>query len=345
MNYDFAQLSPHDLELLARDLLQAEWGVKLESFKSGRDGGIDLRYARGDANVVVQCKHYVKSGFGALRRAMREEAAKVRGLAPERYVIVTSVALSPGNKDDIVGDMGAPFLAAADVMGAEDLNNLLGAHPDVESRHFKLWLASRAVLDRVVHNASVTQSELKVREVYADARRYVQSAAYPAAMGLLEEHGVVIVAGPPGVGKTTLANLLLYEHVERGYQAIVLAGDVKEGLDRFQPGEKQVFHFDDFLGATFLGDGAAVFQQKQGPGAGRVLQGRPVRCGRPVDRHDARAHLRAGEGAVGEAARGQSRRVPRRAADAELLDGAEGGDPLQPSLLQRPADRVPGPGF
>ena len=263
MNYDFAQLSPHDLELLGRDLLQAEWGVKLESFKTGRDGGIDLRYARAGANVVVQCKHYVKSGYGALRRAMRDEAAKVRRLAPERYVVVTSVPLSPGNKDEIVRVIGPSVLAAADVMGAEDLNNLLGDHPEVEERHFKLWLASRAVLDRVVRNASVTQSELKVQEVYRDARRYVRSDTYPDAMGMLKQYGVVIVAGPPGVGKTTLANLLLYEHVERGYQAIVLQGDVKEGLDRFQQGTKQVFHFDDFLGATFLGDGAVAFRENR----------------------------------------------------------------------------------
>lgn len=45
--YDFHQLSPHDLEVLTRDLLQANWGVDIESFKAGRDGGIDLRYAVG----------------------------------------------------------------------------------------------------------------------------------------------------------------------------------------------------------------------------------------------------------------------------------------------------------
>jgi hypothetical protein len=41
--YNFQQLSPYDLEILARDLLQVHWGVTLESFKTGRDGGIDLR--------------------------------------------------------------------------------------------------------------------------------------------------------------------------------------------------------------------------------------------------------------------------------------------------------------
>ncbi|MYE06537.1 MAG: hypothetical protein F4Y04_04835 [Chloroflexi bacterium] len=258
MTYDFRRLSPHDLELLARDLLQAAWGVELESFKTGRDGGIDLRYARAGANVIVQCKHYVESGIAALRRAMRGEAEKIDRLDPERYVVATSVPLSPGNKDAIVEVVGPSILSPADVLGAEDLNNLLALHPEIEKRHFKLWLASSAVLERVLHNASVTQSEFKVEQVHRDARRYVQSAAYSEAMDLLDRHGIVIVAGPPGVGKTTLADLLLYRHLERGYQAVLLQGDAREGADRFQPGTKQVFHFDDFLGATFLGDTAGV---------------------------------------------------------------------------------------
>ncbi len=44
-DYDFHQLSSYDLEILTRDLLQAHWGVTIESFKIGKDGGIDLRYA------------------------------------------------------------------------------------------------------------------------------------------------------------------------------------------------------------------------------------------------------------------------------------------------------------
>ena len=72
-NYNYGALSPQDFEEVSRDLLQAEWNVALEAFKEGRDSGIDLRYARSPGNtVIVQCKHYAKSGFAALLRHLKD---------------------------------------------------------------------------------------------------------------------------------------------------------------------------------------------------------------------------------------------------------------------------------
>ena len=62
-DYDFSQLSPHDFELICRDLLQAEWGLVLESFKAGKDGGIDFRYTQAGKQIIVQCKRFVETGF------------------------------------------------------------------------------------------------------------------------------------------------------------------------------------------------------------------------------------------------------------------------------------------
>lgn len=253
-DYDFHQLSPYDLELLARDLLQAEWGVRLESFKSGRDGGIDLRFAQHHNRTIIQVKHYVRTGLSGLLRELAKEAEKVQRLAPTRYVVVTSVPLSAQNKDTIVNTIGTKFLAPEDVLGQEDLNNLLGRHPEVEKRHFKLWLASHAVLERVLRNEVATQSEFKARKIYKQACRYVQGEAYPESAAMLHKEGVVVIAGPPGVGKSTLADLLLYEHLELGYQVVVIRHGVKEGLKVAKPGVKQIFYYDDCFGATFAGE-------------------------------------------------------------------------------------------
>jgi hypothetical protein len=258
-DYDFHQLSPPDLEILTRDLLQAHWGITLESFKTGKDAGIDLRYATTQDKIIVQCKHYIRTSRAGLLRDLRKEADKVKRLQPTRYVLVTSVPLSQADKTAIIEIIGSKVLLPGDVIGREGLNNLLGQHPEIEGKHFKLWLASRAVLDRVLHNAAVTRSEFKVRRVYQAARLYVQSEAYPRALKMLGDERVVILAGPPGVGKTTLADLLLYEHLEKGYRAVLIQRDIEEGQSLFQEGERQVFYFDDFMGATFLGDRASAF--------------------------------------------------------------------------------------
>lgn len=253
-DYDFKQLSPSDFEIMARDILQAEMSITLESFVTGRDGGIDFRYAKNSELIVIQCKHYVRTGLSGLIGNLKKEAPKVVSLNPKRYILVTSVALSPKNKAEIIEIIGNSFLSASDILGQDDLNNLLTKHISVEHKHYKLWLASRAVLDRVLNNAIVTQSEFKAEQIYKEIPRYVQSNAYPKALKIIEDNRIVIIAGAPGVGKTTLANLLLYQHLEKGFQAVVIQSDIREAKSLIQKGTHQIFYFDDFFGATFLGE-------------------------------------------------------------------------------------------
>jgi hypothetical protein len=118
--YDFKQLSPHDFEQLARDLLQARDGIVLESFKSGRDLGIDFRHASSTDNIVVQCKHYVGTGLRGLMSDLRNEAVKVEKIQPTRYILATSVGLTPLNKNEIQSIFGS-VLATADILGPDDL--------------------------------------------------------------------------------------------------------------------------------------------------------------------------------------------------------------------------------
>ncbi|MCH7753139.1 MAG: restriction endonuclease, partial [Planctomycetes bacterium] len=166
--YDFATLSPHDFEILSRDLLQKEWNVTLESFKSGRDSGIDLRYSRPEnqSNQIVQCKHYYRSGFSKLKSALENvELPKIKTLNPTRYVLTTSVSLSPSNKEDLLKILAPYCQSLADIIGQDDLNNLLGKHEVIERRHFKLWLPSTEVLHRLLHNGVFTQSALEIDDI------------------------------------------------------------------------------------------------------------------------------------------------------------------------------------
>jgi HJR/Mrr/RecB family endonuclease len=73
-SYDFSTLSPSDFEILSRDLLQRHFRLNFESFRTGRDRGIDLRYSRpkGGDLWIVQAKHYIRSGFSKLKAVLAE---------------------------------------------------------------------------------------------------------------------------------------------------------------------------------------------------------------------------------------------------------------------------------
>ena len=262
-NYDFKQLSPSDFELISRDLLQAEMNITLESFANGKDGGIDFRYIKNSSNLMVQCNHYVNTGLSDLISTLKKEKSKVLKLNPNRYILVTSVPLTPKNKSEIASLIGTSILSPNDVIGQDDLNNLLTNHSQIEQKHYKLWLASKAVLDRVLHNAVVTHSEFKAEQIYKELPKYVQSSIFPKALKILEVDRTVLIAGAPGVGKTTLANLLLYYHLERGFQAVVIESDIRDAKSLIQKGVNQIFYFDDFFGATFLGENGLSFSSNE----------------------------------------------------------------------------------
>jgi hypothetical protein len=254
---DFKQLSSRDFEELSRDLLQAEWGVRLEAFRAGRDQGIDLRHVTVDGGAtIVQCKHFAGSGYAKLvAHLRRSELDKVRQLAPERYVLVTSVELSPRNKA-VIRELFDPFIiSTSDIFGANDIDGLLRRHPEIGRANFKLWLTSTEVLERVLHNAATSHTEFAVERIIRKLPIFVQNAAYPRAREILDERHVLVISGVPGLGKTTLAEILLYAHLDEGYEPVVIQRDVREGKDLFRSQRHQVFYFDDFLGQTFLGEG------------------------------------------------------------------------------------------
>jgi hypothetical protein len=263
--YDFHRLSPYDFEELVRDLLQAEWHVRLETFTPGRDSGIDLRYlSEPEGTTVIQCKHMQGSSYADLLRKLRNlEEPKVRKLAPQRYILATSVGLTPANKDEIVR-LFSPYLhGPSDVVGRDDISNLLRRHPEVETGNFKLWLTSAAVMQRVLNNAEHCQTEFEVDRIIRKLPIFVQSDAFPRAQRMLEETHVVVISGVPGIGKTTLADTLLYAHLEQGYEPVVVQGGIAEAKKLFGKTKNQIFYFDDFLGATFFQGRSELIERNQ----------------------------------------------------------------------------------
>ena len=258
-DYDFSTLNDKEFENLVIDLISREKNKRFERFKTGRDGGIDGRYYGDDGKEeIIQCKHYLKTGYSGLISSLKKkhnkknEIDKVKLLNPQKYIFVTSLPLSAANKKEIK-ELFAPYIKNdSDIYGQEDLNDLLKANPDIEENHYKLWISSTTVLQRIFHNAIKGRSDFLLEEIKDKIKYYVVTENHYKAIEKLESSHTIIIAGEPGIGKTTLAEQIALNYIEKGFEFCVISKDLSEAEAIFERDKKQLFYFDDFLGSNYL---------------------------------------------------------------------------------------------
>lgn len=254
MNYNFSSINDKDLEDLTRDLLSKELKVNFQTFKRGKDKGIDLRYSTNDNEneIIIQVKHYTNSKYSNLKSDLKnKELPKVEKLNPKRYIVVTSLPLSLGNKEEIKKVL-SPFVSCTgDIYGQDELNGLLIKYPEIEESHFKLWLSSTTVLKRILNNALKGRSEFAVKNIENRIKKFVPSKNHQNSVEILNNKNFILITGAPGIGKTVLANILTYQLLAEDFE-LVYINEIREAEDAFQNNKKQVFYFDDFLGTITL---------------------------------------------------------------------------------------------
>lgn len=257
--YDFSTLGSSDLENLVCDLLNADLPedseVNYKTFKDGKDKGIDILYSSEGCqyNHVGQVKHYYRTGFGGLLNHLKEnEVDKVKLLTPNRYIFATSVDLSVA-ESELIQKTFTPFIKSVnDIYGKKDINRLLTTYEAVLNRHYKLWFSDVAVLKKILvsdlfyRTADFVESELTRR-----IRVYVQTPVFDQAKISLENNNYVVITGEPGVGKTTLAEMLVYNYLKEDFELLYIHDDIKE-VEKFirDDDTKQIIYFDDFLGSN-----------------------------------------------------------------------------------------------
>lgn len=255
--YDLGRLTDFDFELVCKDIFDAELGVSLEIFAAGKDQGVDLRHmsTNSDPGIVIQCKKWERTKRAKLISHMKnEERPKIVKLHPNRYILATSVDLTKQSKDAISNDLSPFVKTPGDVYGLKEIEKILVNRPEIVARHIRLWLSSSAVLQAMLSRGILTRSRDLVADIEDAMRVYVPNGSYPRAQEILNDKHVCIISGLPGIGKTTLAQVLSATYVDSGYELYEISQDVEEIDEVWNDDIPQIFYYDDFLGQTALGD-------------------------------------------------------------------------------------------
>lgn len=252
MSYAFNNLSFADFEDLVRDLVGKAVGVRFEAFCAGPDGGIDGRHSHASGGkVILQAKHYEGSPFSKLKGVMKRERKSIDALAPARYILATSCKFTPPSKGDLATLIGPSLRSESDILGPEDLNGLLRAYPDILKAHIKLWLSGAGVLDKVLRSSAHAYATITREDIEQKVRVYAPNPSFDQSLEKLEKHHLLIISGPPGVGKTTLAEMLCYAFLGEEWDLVPIRS-LEDGFAAITDSKKQVFLFDDFLGRVAL---------------------------------------------------------------------------------------------
>ncbi len=261
MEYDFhRQLEWMDFQNLARDVIQIREGILFESFKEGRDSGIDGRFCSEEGTVILQAKRYGE--YKTLKKNLKEEIKKVEELQPKRYILVVSLPLNKDQKSELTQLFQEYIKQTGDLVTGNDLNNYLDnpQYKDVVRNYPKLWAVSGLVLQellREVLNSSVAEESRRQFTLAKQAQKtFLSTRIYHDAMDMLEKQNCVVISGQPGAGKSTLARIMALYYIEVMHfeEFVWTTSSVKELRALYVPERKQVFVADDIWGQVFYAE-------------------------------------------------------------------------------------------
>lgn len=256
--FNYSNLSDYDFEQLAKDVMERKLGLKLRMFGKGKDGGIDICDVRTGNEILIQVKHYSNSSPANLLRSLKDEVKKVQKINPEQYYVFTSCSLTPQRVSEIQELFEGYMMTTENIVTATEINDFLEkqCNQDILGKHFKLWLTSTNILDLKLNRDIWVDSQDLMQKIKDDSKLYVETDCFRRAYDILLEEKILLLLGPPGIGKTTTSEMLVAKFAAQGYRVKYVSNSLdlsglKKSLD-LDNKSKEIILLDDCFGQCYF---------------------------------------------------------------------------------------------
>lgn len=216
MEYDFSKINDEEYEELFKDILKSTTGENFRTFAKGRDGGIDVISTNAKNRIIGQAKHYVKTPMTQLLKDLQnKEKPKVTRLNPDRYIVAFSQEITSQAYEKIL-EIFSPFLKDGnDIYDLKRMKEILDKDEKLINKWYKLWLPSKEIIDKILKNSENAITSFYKEKIDKEVQLFIETKYYKEAIKTLQKENVIIIHGNPGTGKTTLANILVYQFLAR----------------------------------------------------------------------------------------------------------------------------------
>ncbi len=275
IRYQLDDLGWFHFEALTQSILKAELGMAVESWGGHSDLGRDAYSEHPlmfpvpgklrDGPFLFQAKFVQAANASgakpaqAILKAVSAEVIEIQKRIQtgewsyvRHFVLLTNAPLSSTTHASIK-KLLKPVLPKTKItaLGGKDICDLLDKHPSLR-RSFPEIMSLRdldALLSEVVNKAVLERSKSAIEETRDVVPVFVPTDAYYESWRILQNHGFVVLDGPPEMGKTAIARMIALGQISNDWQAI----DCRNPDDffaSFDPNSSQIFVADDAFGRT-----------------------------------------------------------------------------------------------
>lgn len=259
LNFDFHNLLDwEEFQCLVCDVLNIrEKGLKFTTYKRGRDQGTDIRCTNSNLKIIGQIKLWDSHNYNGMLADLKKEVVKCQRLKPNRYILGIGMSLTPDRADEILKMFGGYIQCEEDIIDREKLNRYLNEpeYTQIKESYSKLLVPNliyvKDVIDNIINRNFYNNTKRVLEFIKDNHSLYYETKQYRQALKKFKKEGIIILTGNPGVGKSTVAQMIIQHMLLEKWDNILVLNGILDIEKVMESDKKQLFFIDDFWGSQF----------------------------------------------------------------------------------------------